>query len=53
MGLLSDFFIMPAEEMDLFDVDSGPAGNYPTVQAKRIEVVKLSTLHPFLTGADL
>lgn len=50
MGLLTDFFVAAPDELSLLDLSRGPAGVFPTVQAKGFDPLELSTLEAQLTG---
>jgi hypothetical protein len=50
VGLLSDFFAAAPDELARLDPNRGPAGLFPTVQAKGFDPVELSQLEGRLTG---
>ncbi|MDQ6878463.1 MAG: hypothetical protein M3082_12385 [Candidatus Dormibacteraeota bacterium] len=50
MGLLTDFFIASPDEVERLDRRGGPAGLFPTVQAKGFDTVDLAQLYEWLTG---
>ncbi len=51
MGLLSDFFVASKSEMDSLDIQQSPAKNLPSVQARRVEVVKVVQLQCIIDGS--
>lgn len=44
MGILSDFFMATPDQLNQLDISRGPATTLPTVQARRIDHVKLAHL---------
>ncbi len=52
VGLLSDFFIATQAEVDALDIARSPAGSLPTLQARSIEVVKLTQLQCIVDGSQ-
>ena len=52
MGILSDFFVATPEDLKRLDLSRGPAGVFPTVQAKRVDPVKLATLQAVVEGGS-
>ena len=44
MGILSDFFLATPDQLSQLDISRGPVTTLPTVQARRIDLVKLATL---------
>lgn len=54
MGLLTDAFAATEVEVAAADfANHDPAGLFPTVQAKRVDDLKLATLDAILTGQNL
>jgi hypothetical protein len=51
MGLISDFFVATQTELADMDASASPAALFPSVQAKRVEVVKLVQLQCLLDGS--
>ena len=44
MGILSDFFLATPDQLSQLDISRGPAATLPTVQARRVDQVKLASL---------
>ncbi len=51
MGLLSDFFIATNAEVKSLEISKSPAGSVPSVQARSVEVVKLTQLQCIIDGS--
>ena len=51
MGVLSDFFIATEKEVQSFDASASPVNSFPTLQARRIDVVKLVLLQCVMDGS--
>jgi hypothetical protein len=51
MGLLSDFFIATKAEVDSLEIAKSPTGSLPAVQARSVEVVKLTQLQCVIDGS--
>jgi len=50
MGLLSDFFVATSDEIGDLDIEQSPVIKFPTVQAARVDVVKLTMLRCIIEG---
>jgi hypothetical protein len=50
MGLLTDMFVATEDEIDDAVLEEGPADRFPTVEAKGVEIVKLTSLNGIATG---
>jgi hypothetical protein len=54
MGILTDAFIATERELDaMLPGAGGPAARFPTVQAKRIEPVKLAMLEAIILSGSV
>jgi len=51
MGLLNGFFIATGAEVNVLDISQSPAGSLPAVQARSVEVVKLTSLQCITNGS--
>jgi hypothetical protein len=50
MGLLTDLFVAAEDEIDDAVLEEGPADRFPTVEAKRVSDVKITSLNGIATG---
>ena len=49
MGLLTDVFVATEDEIDDAVLEEGPADRFPTVEAKGVEIVKITSLNGIAT----
>jgi hypothetical protein len=52
MALLSDFFITTPSELNSLNINQSPAKLFPSVQARSIEVIKLTQLQCIIDGSS-
>jgi hypothetical protein len=50
VGILTDFFVATDDDIDDALVEEGPADRFPTVEAKTIDDVKITSLNAIATG---